>query len=183
VDTTAHAISLLALVVSAGSFAVAAYTRWQQHIVDRKSYLVLSLTLERTVGNYMIAHTSLENRLTVHKKIAAARLVICAQQEDPVDAINRLLTADKRLDARMDDPRRIVEVDLLETLRDDKSIFMPLWYYTHENLTVGDETLTYDALIDLSQLEAEATYSARLYLVSEDRYHRIVHAAFVNHRS
>lgn len=176
------AVSALSLAVSFAAYVASARTRRRQDAAEKNSYLVLSLDLERTGENYLIAHTSLENRLTVDKEITAARLVVSPEDEDPWDTVDKLLVANKRVGLNNGHaaPREIATVPLEETLSDTERIFMPLDYYYDENYQVGNETLTYDVVIDVSKLRKDIWYGVRLLVVNEDQLHRLVHRAFVN---
>jgi hypothetical protein len=193
-------IALLSLVVSGGSLTQSWLTRHntvqrqqlddvKEELAEQKriaaeqnAYVTLALTLERINDHCLIAHTSLENRSTIDKEITAARLIVCPDVEDPWDTADKLLKANHLapLDEDDGDPREFATVPLESTLSDEQRIFMPLDYYTDENVQVGDEILTYDVVIDTGKLRRDAWYSVRLVVVDEDKLHRLVHRAFVN---
>jgi hypothetical protein len=193
-------IALFSLFVSGGSLTQSWLTRHntvrrqqlddvKEELADQKrvaaeqnAYVTLALTLERVNDNCVIARTSLENRSAVDKEISAARLIVCPDVEDPWDTADTLLKANHLppLDEEAGDPREFATVPLEKTLSDEQRIFMPLDYYTDENVQVGDEILTYDVVIDTGKLRRDAWYSVRLVVVDEDQLHRLVHRAFVN---
>jgi len=61
----------------------------------------------------------------------------------------------------------------------DDRRYVRLEYYTKENSEVGDEVLTYDAVLATSELRSGCPYGVRLFLYGRYRLHRVVQRAVV----
>ena len=169
-------VSAVAAMVALG-FSL--YTFRRQRRVESGSYLVLALALSRVSPDRIIASTSLENRSPDAKNLDVVFLLVSREDETPTDALNAIL--------RDGDHGEVVDIQdfgvatkgLRAQCSADDRQYVRLEYYTVENSEVGDEILTYDAVLDASKLHSGAAYSVRLFLYGEDRLHRVVQRAIV----
>jgi hypothetical protein len=170
---------IIAAVAAVIAIVLSVRTAQRQRELEQKSYLVLGLELGEPQNGKLIARTSVENRSREVKKLSTVFLLACPYDEAPVDAFNTVLQAHEvppvtdisqfGAATRGLDPR---------CSHGDRS-YARLDYYTLENSEVGDELLTYDAVLDISALRPDHVYSVRLFLYGEQRLHRVVHRAVV----
>jgi len=151
-------------------------TARQQRLAAQAAYVVLALTLERANKHRLIAHTSLENRSIIKRALKGVVLIVCPADEDPLVAANALLPKGH---VQLEYREQLVPCAPSSPLRDCQRLWMLLDYYTFENIQVGDEILTYDEVIDVTNFRENVAYSVRLILDAPDRLHRVVHRAFV----
>jgi hypothetical protein len=178
-DWVAALAAIVAAIAAVVALVLSVQTARRQRANERDSYLVLGLTVHRPRVDRIVASTSLENRTRDVKKLDTVFVLLCPYDEAPVEAFNAVLTAH---DAK---PVTAISEFGSATRGLDPSCaaadrsYMRLDYYTVENSEVGDELLTYDAVLDASQLRQGELYSIRLFLYGEERLHRVVHRAVV----
>jgi hypothetical protein len=165
-------IALLALIL-------AIITVLLQRLELRRRYVRLALTLEYNNGDCVIAHTKLENALTTIHNLVAVFLLVSPEEEDPVNAINRLFVQ-AALGASICCPIDLHTVTPKAVIEDKQRLrrLIPLLYYTEENINVADELLAYSSAIDVSQFPP-GRYSVRLYVYGKKRLYRVVQALLV----
>ncbi|BBY67743.1 hypothetical protein MHEL_59860 [Mycolicibacterium helvum] len=130
---------------------------------------MLGLTLGKVNDGQLIVHTSLDNRSMFKKHIHAVQLLVCPYDEKPEDAANILWPKPPKT---LTDMRDIANTDRSSPLLDEERVWLPLDYYTVDNLWVADEILTYDAVINVSKFKPGKAYSVRLVLVGPERLTR-----------
>ena len=175
-ETAASWLAALAAIVA---LVLSVQTSRRQRMQEENSYLVLALALSRVDASHVIASTSLENRTRDVKLLDTVFLLVSRGDEAPVDALNAILTAHDAMPvaAISEFGRATAGIDPQCSAGDRR--YIRLDYYTEENSEVGDELLTYDAVLDVSQLQPGCTYSVRLFLYGPDRLHRVVQRAVI----
>jgi hypothetical protein len=168
--------NVVAAFAAVSALVLSVHTLRRQNAIERAAYMTLALTLDRVDEHRLIARTSLENRSPTPKDIDVVRLLVCPQAEFPEAACNALINDASETVKHL---RDIGRLELEETLQDGQRILMPLLYYTKENSEVGDELLTYDAVLDVADLQPGTVYAVRMLLYGPERLHRVVHRAFI----
>jgi hypothetical protein len=189
VEVSAQVAAALAAVLA---LILSVYTLRRQNRLEQNSYLILSLSLSRASERHLIATTVLENRSVKVKHLDVVLLLLCPYDETAVEAFNAIMHdrtpgpgRAKRGDGEqpgsvrhMRDFRAALPGSSTALTTADRQL-VPLEYYVVENSEVADEILTFDAVLDVSDLTPGVAYSVRLILYGPDRLHRVVHQAFV----
>lgn len=172
VETINALIALLALVL-------AMFTIVLQRLDMRRTYVRLSLALERPTTGLVLAHTKIDNVVATVKTLTAVFLLLGPENEDPMQTINQLIDQTGVTRPRCC-PIDLRECVPLNAMQDGNNIrrLIPLPYYTVENINIADEMLAYSHSIDVSVLPTDC-YSVRMYVYGEDRLYRLVQASFI----
>jgi hypothetical protein len=167
---------------SIGGFAGIATLVWR--VIDLfGAYLFIEISAEtdRDVGLVKIK-TVLENRSLKAKKVSAAFILISPYLDRVEDVFESLLG--KRYEDDSDAVAHVAnemksENFCLHGVHDNADhALIPLTYYTWENYDVGDERLSYEAVIKTTDLTQNKIYAARFYIHGEGRLHRVVQTSF-----
>jgi hypothetical protein len=153
---------------------------WQrQRSLEATSYLILSLILTRVDSARLIASTSLENRSAAPKRLDTIFLLVGPMDEAPTETFNQVLAAHGQpLVADIGEFGRAT-AGLAARCAAGARQYMRLDYYSAENSEVGDEVLTYEAVLNARSFHPGSAYSVRLFLYGPGRLHRVVHRALV----
>jgi hypothetical protein len=170
----------LAAIVAAVALVVAVQTSRRQRLLEANSYLVLGLTLHRLEDRtHVIASTSLENRSPEVKLLDTVFLLVSPSGDEPVDAFNTILQEKGHEPVRAMSDFGAATRGLDPECHAGDRHYVRLDYYTRENSEVADEVLTYEAVLDVTELQPGVAYSVRLFLYGPDRLHRVVQRALV----
>lgn len=136
-----------------------------------RGYLKIRVQATKQDNAYSI-QTEIENtNKWKSKKIDNSFLIVSKEHTD-------LINFGKQIAKELGVGGEIFSTNQFENLKSKKPIyidrkiaFIPLDFYFSENITIGDEKLTYRCSIDDTQLE-KGNYSVRFYIYGEKRYHR-----------
>jgi hypothetical protein len=155
---------------------------WQMR--DRRSsYLRLKLTVEMQ-PEVAIVTTCVENASPRVRTMSKIFLLVGPESEHPVDTFNAVTSASNSgktaccaIDFEYFDlPRRVSDRTL-------QRLLIPLDYYIEENPEVGDEALSCQTSVTMSELQPGVSYSVRFYVFGHRwrgaRIHRKVQAIMV----
>jgi hypothetical protein len=145
----------------------------------QRTYLRLSLSLERINPGLIIAHTKIDNAIASVRELDAVFLLLGPEDEEPMQTTNTVLSHTDGVGPAC------CPIDLRRCLptsptggADGIRRMLPLPYYTAENINVADELLTYSHSIDVSELPA-GPYSVRMYVYGKQRLYRLVQALII----
>jgi len=168
-------ISLLTLisVVVGGSWALYQYRRNMQKA--KNDFVKISVVAEHVNGAIHIL-TKIDNPVNENKHIKAAFLILSRTDDNFVQKCNDFMNYTD-----------LKETNDLIVLADREKIFgchfgfIPLTYYSSENVRVGNEELSYTYILanhDRAKI-CSGEYSVRFFVFSQNgHYHRCVQAAF-----
>jgi hypothetical protein len=145
----------------------------------RRAYLHIAVEAHAEQKQIRI-HTEVENKAVTGKKLHAAFLIIGPQHEEPNETVKVL----KPEFPPFDNLNEMVRLTATLAREESTAItdgrgrsLVPLPYYHRENYDVGDETLSYDYLLDFKNTPS-GFYEVRFYLDPPDGLYRVVQAAF-----
>jgi hypothetical protein len=154
------------------------------------AYIQIRLEVQRDDGSTRIKiETAIENKLYFGKKLEAAFLLIGPEVEEPgqiARALGKLYPPIADLSSMNEMVSKIGRTICRDNNRAPSGIFddggraiVPLTYYYLENISVGDEQLTYSCTIDQSKFPP-GVYSVRFYVEPKWswRYFRSVQTVF-----
>ena len=138
------------------------------------SYLHLELVISPFNSRYALAKAVIENKGHRPKRLTAVYLLLGPFEEGPIATYNKI--ADENAKPRVDSTNAIEFQDIDRTLATTKRTqrIMPMPFFTHENITIGDERVTFTVPIQLDGLEKGDPYSVRLLAYGPRRLHRTV---------
>lgn len=158
------------------AFFVAAISLALQLFDVRGRYVRPSVDCLGTHNGCVLLATSLDNVVSHAKKITGVFLLINPVDESPVDAFNGLRSGEP-VWSTQEFADKVPKAEVRDNAR--QRILLPLPYYTEENVSIGDERLTYTAPVDVSDLST-GFYSARMYVYGKRRLHRVVQTLIVH---
>lgn len=142
------------------------------------TYLHIGLTVDVDDGRTISAKTIVDNKGSRSKKIDNALLLIGPESESPIETFNQLFKSIGN-ERKVISTNEIAETKLEEQCSDNNGrAIIPLSFYYSENVSVGDEQLSYRAPINSDGIEAGKTYSVRFFVYGEGRLHRSTHDSF-----
>jgi len=144
------------------------------------SYLHISLKVDVS-NNSITALTTVENKSYRSKELSYAFLLVAPDIESPIKTANAIL---KKIgnDSVLTKTNEFIifkELNIFQPLYDDNIALIPLNFYYFENVKIGDETLTYRAILDRTHLQSGVPYSVRFYIFAKNRLHRSVQDCFI----
>jgi hypothetical protein len=169
----------LTVLVAAAALALSVGVARRQTRLEESSYLSLRLALTRLGPASLLASTSLENRSADPKTLETVFLLLGPIDEDPTQTFNAVLSAHGQPPVRDISEFGRATRGLDPHCRAEDRQYIRLDYYTVENSEVGDECLTYEAVLDISSLSQASTYAIRLFLYGPARLHRVVQRALM----
>ncbi len=172
-------LSVLGLV---GGLAGALTFAWR--VADYlRAYIKIELTVDHTEAGGTKLRTIIDNPNISAKSLHGVFLIVSPVDEPPEETIRNLFTKHPRT-LEVQDYNQMVRAISDHIRRDCARItdvygrmLIPLPYYYRENVDVADEILSFEVILAKAELPA-GIYSARLYLDSKNRLHRVVQAAF-----
>ncbi|MEN8722122.1 MAG: hypothetical protein ABF335_04465 [Alphaproteobacteria bacterium] len=120
--------------------------------------------------------TTVENKSSFRKYLKNAVLLVGPEAESPIDTFNQIATEYGY--GPVGSTNEIAEVDLNSKLSTNDRVIIPLDFYYSENLAIGDECLTFRAIIPKAKLGSGKSYAVRFFLNPKRGYHRSTHDAF-----
>ena len=166
---------IIEVVKSAGSIAGFAALIWR--VIDEfSSFLRLSLTIRPPVAGWIPIYTAVENKGFRAKRIDNALLLIGPEVENPVDTARELArAAGKSWKFSCTNDFCVIN----EHITDHERSCIPIPFYFLENVDIADETLGYEAPIDLTFLKSGKPYSVRFFVFGRPHLHRSTHATLL----
>ncbi len=143
------------------------------------SYLRISVKADDPSEGWASVLTSVENKSSRPKTLKNTFLLVGPEEEAPLETAKLLLNC-------MDSPMELHCTNDLSMIFAKAPVYsggralIPLPFYYSENVGIGDETLTYRAVIKASKLLSDTPYSVRFFLFTNGRLHRSTHDSFVN---
>ncbi len=174
-----HVADWVAAVAAAAALVLSLITWHRQRSLEATSYLILGLSLARVNPTCLVATTSLENRSAAPKLLDTVFLLVGPIAESPTETFNRVLVAHGQPPVGDISQFGSATVGLAPQCHAGDRQYLRLEYYSTENSEVGDELLTYEAILNVSSLERGSGYSVRLFLYGPGRLHRVVQRAIV----
>jgi hypothetical protein len=163
-------VGLIGGIIGILSFAWRIFDYWN-------SYLQISISTSRSAGGSITALTSVQNKSQSYstRQIYFAMLLVGPESEGPVATAKSLFE-----DMDLATPNDLIKLKGKNERYDNGRAFIPLVFYTDENVAIGDEAITYRASIPTQEYE-QGTYSVRFFLypdVKNRKLHRVTHDLF-----
>lgn len=160
--------------------ALAGFAAFMWRLLDEAiSYLRISVKADGPSEGWASALTSVENKSSRPKKLKYTFLLVGPEEECPLETAQYLL---KCMDSTiaLHCTNDLLMMRACAPVYSEGRALIPLPFYYSENVGIGDETLTYRAVIDASRLLGGKPYSVRFFLFEDGRLHRTTHDSFVN---
>ena len=123
--------------------------------------------------------TTVENKGSRPKSITYSLLLVGPEEEDPVETANKI-ASEAGLGICLKYTNDLAHIKIARSLYGHERALIPIPFYYRENISIGDEVLTYRASIDARKLARNVPYSVRFYLFESGRLHRSTHDSFIN---
>jgi hypothetical protein len=168
----------LELIKGFGGIAGLAALTWR--LVDEfVAYLRISVKADGPKHGWASVLTTVENKGSRSKSITNSLLLVGPEEEDPVETANKI-ASEAGLGICLRYTNDLAYIDVTEPLYKHERALIPIPFYYQENISIGDELLTYRASIDTSKLARNVPYSVRFFVFESGRLHRSTHDSFIN---
>ena len=147
------------------------------------SYLQISIKIEEDKNGELSIRTAISNKSVLPKDIKNAFVIISPENESVVKSAEIIRTTfSKEITNHID--KQFTCTNDFEVLKinepkylDNMYAYIPLSFYFLENVSIGDENLSYRASINKKELNS-GIYSARLFIFHKTRLHRTTQDLF-----
>jgi hypothetical protein len=149
---------------------------------DNSDYLVQNIEVVEN-ENYSKIRTSLYNKTSFNRHIESAFLIITPEGKGLLEVVNENFSADFEVTNNF-----FVLKGFKKVIKDDFA-FIPLDYYSQENIHVGNEELVFEIGLDNSKINKDLFkfYNVRFFVfrpsTDSNPYHRSVSAVFASSSS
>jgi len=153
------------LTIIGGGLGIIAFV-W--NVIDTyRSFLRLTVEV-KNIEPQILIKTIISNNSKRPKELTKTFLLVSPEGENPVETINHLFPT---IAAKYtNDICRIEErTDIYKKNR----AFIPLSFFSYEQVRIGDEEISYTSSIKIDNFEKSKTFSVRFYVFAENRYHRL----------
>jgi Na+/citrate or Na+/malate symporter len=162
-----------------GAIAGAAAFAWKVYD-EFGNYVHISLKVEQS-GGTLSALTTVENKGNRPKSIDYSFLLIGPYAESPVETGRKIansISFGSGFVIKYSNHLKNLTVGEPKYSENGRAI-IPLPFFYSEQADIGDEELSYRAILDTTQFTAGDVYSVRFFIFGKRRLHRSTHDAFV----
>lgn len=145
------------------------------------SYLRIAVKAETPIDNWVTVLTTVDNKGNQRKNVSNAFLLIGPESESPIESASVVARA-VSYNGVLRYTNQLENLSFEAPVYADGRAFIPLSFYFSENVSIGDETLTYRVPVDVKQLRADIPYAVRFYVFGKGRLHRSTHDCFITER-
>ena len=131
-----------------------------------KSFLRLEVEVKNINSNLLIK-TKIINTSKKSKNLTSAFLLINPEQDDPIISMNSLFP---NLKAKYTNDFKLIGEST--NIYEKNLAFIPLLFFTSEQVRIGDEEITYTSSVDSDHFDKKKKYSVRFFVFAKKRYHR-----------
>jgi hypothetical protein len=143
------------------------------------AYLRIVVAVDAASTGPVSVLTTIDNKGNRAKDVSYAFLLLGPEEESPVKSAN-VIRRSIGLDGEIQFTNELENLVVTSTIYADGRALIPLPFYYLENVSIGDETLTYRAPIQVRSLTDRTYYSVRLYVFGPRRLHRSTQDCFLN---